>query len=305
MKRAVFIGLALILIIAAGSAATTTALAGTGAFAGFRDGVDARALGMGGAFVAIADSYSATYWNPAGIALAGGPRIGGMYTNKFMADINFNFISGITTIAGFSIAATYMGINIAGIPQYDEQGNQIGTVNDNEMVIGGSFAMSIAGIGFAGGTVKSYFQSLAGESGSGFGFDAGLLVSGAIPGLSLGVAAFDIGDTKINWTTGNVDTVGSLFRLGGAYSLNGLLFTAEYDFGSDIAATIRFGGEFNLEVVRIRAGVTLPEGGELGFTAGAGLNLAPLLIDFAWVQNKLISGQGVGDTLVLSAEFVF
>jgi len=299
MKRAVFIGLALILI------AGSTGLAGTGAFAGFRDGVDARALGMGGAFVAIADSYSATYWNPAGIALAGGPRIGGMYTNKFMADINFNFLSGITTIAGFSVAATYMGINIAGIPQYDEQGNQIGTVNDNEMVIGGSFAMSIAGIGFAGGTVKTYFQSLAGESGSGFGFDAGLLVSGAIPGLSLGAAAFDIGDTRVTWTTGNVDTVGAMFRLGGAYSLNGLLFTAEYDFGADIANTIRLGAELNLDVVRIRGGAYLPEGGELGFTAGAGLNLAPLLIDFAWVQNKVIKGQGVGDTLVLSAEFVF
>ena len=49
----------------------------------------------------------------------------------------------------------------------------------------------------------------------------------------------------------------------------------------------------------------MPEGGELGFTAGAGLNLAPLYIDFAWVQNKQIQGEGVGDTLVLSAEFVF
>lgn len=301
MKRAIVLGLALILI--AGAAAL--AEEGVGAFAGFRDGVDARALGMGGAFVAIADSYSATYWNPAGIALAGGPRIGGMYTNKFMADINFNFISGITNIAGFSIAATYMGINIAGIPQYDENGNQIGTINDNEMVLGGSFALTIAGIGFAGGTIKTYSQTLAGESGNGFGFDAGLLISGVVEGLSLGVAAFDIGDTKINWTTGAVDKVGSMFRLGGAYFLNGLLFTAEYDFGSDIAATFRFGGEFNLDVVRIRAGVTLPEGGELGFTAGAGLNLAPLMIDFAWVQNKLISGEGVGDTLVLSAEFVF
>lgn len=301
MKRAIVIGLALILI----AGAVALAEEGVGAFAGFRDGVDARALGMGGAFVAIADSYSATYWNPAGIALAGGPRIGGMYTNKFMADINFNFISGITNIAGFSIAATYMGINIAGIPQYDENGNQIGTVNDNEMVLGGSFAMSIAGIGFAGGTVKGYNQTLAGESGNGFGFDAGLLISGVVEGLSLGVAAFDIGDTRITWTTGAVDKVGSLFRLGGAYMLNSLLFTAEYDFGSDIAATVRFGAEFNLDVVRIRGGAYLPEGGELGFTAGAGLNLAPLLIDFAWVQNKLIKGQGVGDTLVISAEFVF
>jgi len=300
MKRALFIGLALILI--AGSAAW--AQEGVGAFAGLRDGVDARALGMGGAFVAIADSYSATYWNPAGIALAGGPRVGGMYTNKFMADINFNFLSGITNIAGMSVAGTYLGLTIAGIPQYDESGNQIGTVNDNEMCFGGTVAMTIAGIGFAGGTVKSYSQSLAGESGSGFGFDAGLLITMG-GGLSLGAAAFDIGDTKITWSTGAVDKVGSLFRLGAAYSLNSLLISGEYDFGSDVASTLRVGAEFNMDVIRIRGGLVSPTEGTMSFTAGAGLNLAPLYIDFAWVQNKQIVGTGVGDTLVLSAEFVF
>ncbi len=300
MKRALLIGLALVLI------AGTAALAeeGVGAFAGLRDGVDARALGMGGAFVAVADSYSAPYWNPAGVALAGGPRIGGMYTNKFSADINLNYISGITTIAGMALAGSYAGLSIAGIPQYDEQGAQVGTINDNEMCFGATVAMTIAGIGYAGGTVKSYSHSLAGESGSGFGFDAGLLVTMG-GGLSLGAAAFDIGDTRITWTTGAVDKVGSLFRLGAAYVMDNLLFAAEYDFGTDIASTMRFGAELNLDIVRVRAGALLPEGGELAFTAGAGLNLAPLFIDFAWVQNKLIQGEGVGDTLVLSAEFVF
>ncbi len=300
MKRALGIGLALILI--AGFAAL--AEEGLGAFAGLRDGVDARALGMGGAFVAVADSYSATYWNPAGVALAGGPRIGGMYTNKFMADINFNYISGITTIAGMAVAGSYLGLSITGIPQYDEQGNLIGTINDSEMCFGGTVAMTIAGIGYAGGTVKSYSQTLAGESASGFGFDAGLLVTMG-GGLSLGAAAFDIGDTRIRWTTGAVDLVGSMFRLGAAYVMDNILLAAEYDFGKDVASTMRFGVELNLDVIRIRAGAFKPEGVELSFTAGAGLNLAPLFIDFAWVQNRAIVGEGVGDTLVLSAEFVF
>ncbi|MGH9162460.1 MAG: hypothetical protein ACRD2X_21040, partial [Vicinamibacteraceae bacterium] len=33
--------------------------------------VGARALGMGGAFVAVADDATATYWNPAGLAFGG------------------------------------------------------------------------------------------------------------------------------------------------------------------------------------------------------------------------------------------
>jgi hypothetical protein len=54
------------------------ALAGAGGLAGANDcraqGVEAlgvRALGMGGAFVAVADDATATYWNPAGLATAG------------------------------------------------------------------------------------------------------------------------------------------------------------------------------------------------------------------------------------------
>lgn len=293
--------LMVVLILIAGS----SALAGVGAGAVFRDGVDARALGMGGAFTAIADSYSATYWNPAGVALAGGPRVGGMYTDKFGAGINFNFISGITTIAGISAAGTYMGSSISGIPQIDENGNVIGTINDNEMVLCGSAAMTVAGIGFVGGSVKSYSHTLAGESANGFGFDAGLLVVGAIPGLSFGAAAFDIGGTQISWSTGTVDSVPAIFRVGAAYSLNDLTIAGEFDFGEVMASVLRIGAEFNLDVIAIRGGVVRPEGQDFAFTAGAGLNLAPLYIDFAWLQNKWIVGEGASDTLVLSAEFVF
>jgi len=299
MKRALLIGLALILL--AGTVAW--AEEGVGAFAEFRGGVDARAMGMGGAFVAIADSYSATYWNPAGVALAGGPRVGGMYTNKFMADINFNYISGIMNIGGLSVAGTYMGMSTSA-PASDGS-----IINWNSMMFSGTVAMNIAGIGFAGGTVKSYSASAAGASASGFGFDAGLLVTMG-GGISIGAAAFDIGDSRVNWSgtpTNPTDTVPAVFRLGAAYYMDGLVFAAEYDFGSPtvVASTMRAGAELDLDVVRIRGGVVMPEGGELSFTAGAGLNLAPLYVDFAWVQNKQIQGEGVGDTLVLSAEFVF
>ena len=39
-------------------------------------GVGARALGMGGAFVSLADDATAAYWNPAGIVLATGRELG-------------------------------------------------------------------------------------------------------------------------------------------------------------------------------------------------------------------------------------
>ncbi|MCS7198671.1 MAG: hypothetical protein NZ930_08415, partial [Candidatus Bipolaricaulota bacterium] len=80
-----------------------TAQEGVGASAVFKNGVDARALGMGGAFVGLADGYSACYWNPAGVAKAaadGSIRVGGMNTNLFGAGINYNFAGATWTLLG-------------------------------------------------------------------------------------------------------------------------------------------------------------------------------------------------------------
>ncbi len=48
---------------------------------GFTQGVGARAIGMGGAFVAIADDYSATFWNPAGLGQIRRMELTGSYNS--------------------------------------------------------------------------------------------------------------------------------------------------------------------------------------------------------------------------------
>jgi len=277
---------------------------GVGAFSGFRTGVDARALAMGGAFAAIADSYSATYWNPAGIAKAGGPRVGGMNTNKFGQGINFNFLSGVMTIANFAVGASFVGSSISGIERLDEEGNPAGTIDDNEMLFAGSVAMALPGLGYVGGSVKSYSHTLAEERGSGLGFDAGVLITGLIPNLSVGAAAFDLGGTKITWTTGNVDLVSGFFKVGAAFTLpeTGLTIAADFDFGAEGESALHLGGEFMIPntPIAVRGGAVSAGPGAFNFTVGAGLKLGQLRVDFAFLQNATL-----GNSLVLSAEFVF
>ena len=299
MKRAVLLGIVLMVTIGLAGLAQE----GVGAFIGFRTGVDARALAMGGAFAAIADSYSATYWNPAGLAKAGGPRIGGMNTNKFGQGITFNFLSGTMTIANFAVGASFVNSSITGIERIDEEGNVVGTINDNELLLMGSVAMALPGLGYAGGSVKSYSHTLAEERANGLGFDAGVLFPGFIPILSVGAAAFDLGGTKITWTTGTVDVVSGFFKVGAAFTLAelGLTIAADFDFGEE-ESVLHLGGEFVIAgtPIAVRGGAVSSAPGEFEFTVGAGLKLGQLGVDFAFLQNRAL-----GNSLVLSAEFVF
>ena len=56
-----------------------------------RYGVGGRALGMGGAFVAVADDASGIYWNPAGLVGAKRIELSSMYTNLYY-DSRFAFL---------------------------------------------------------------------------------------------------------------------------------------------------------------------------------------------------------------------
>jgi len=54
-------------------------------------GVDARALGMGGAYVSLADEVSAGYWNPAGLSHLAYPEISYMHVERFAGAVSFDY----------------------------------------------------------------------------------------------------------------------------------------------------------------------------------------------------------------------
>jgi hypothetical protein len=305
MKKGLLYSLALALLLGA-SFTSFGQSEGVGAGAVFRDGVDARALAMGGAFAAIADSYSASYWNPAGIAKAAGTRIGLMNTNKFGQGINFNYVSGSLNLGGFAVGGSFLGSSISGIEQYDANGNPVGTVDDNEIVFMGTGALDVAGIGYAGANVKAYNHSLAGGSAQGFGFDVGVLL--ALDALSVGVVATDLGGTQLQWSntpSNPTDVVPAVFRAGGAFTITNddgddlVTVAAQFDFGG-AENVLRLGAELTLPgtPIAVRAGAVKPDSADFAFTAGAGLALGNLKVDFAFLQNQVL-----GNSLVLSAEF--
>ncbi len=73
-------------------------------------GVGARAIGMGGAYVALASDASGMYWNPAGIALVEGGEAFFNHTT-WIADINFDYagmVLSVPTVGTFGLNTTFL-----------------------------------------------------------------------------------------------------------------------------------------------------------------------------------------------------
>lgn len=274
---------------------------GVGAFSAFKNGIGARALAMGGAFVAVADDATAMVWNPAGLAQLNDTRLGGMSTDLFGLGITHQVVGAVTTFANFGIGLGWERASIAG-QVVDEEGEAGDLFTWTEQAILGTLATNIMDIGLAGANVKYYMaDSGLGDTANGFGFDLGLLVNlGDI--FAVGVAATDLAGTTISWAGGATDVVSGLYKAGMAMKLvDGMLvLAADMDFDGMNLGDAHVGMEFNIiKELALRGGVVLTNSfQDYYFAVGAGINVAGLYVDAAYILEETL-----GNTLVLSAEF--
>lgn len=80
--------------------------------------VGARAVGMGGAFTAVADDATAPYWNPAGMVYLPYKEVFLQHAEQFGSLVNHNFGSAVIPLAGegsrraaFGITGTWVGVS--------------------------------------------------------------------------------------------------------------------------------------------------------------------------------------------------
>jgi hypothetical protein len=296
MKRMMVVSLALIMVLSAVAFAD-----GIGAFSAFKTGIGARALAMGGAFVAVANDATASLWNPAGLAQLNDTRLAGMSTDLFGMGITHQYVGAVTTFANLGIGLGWERASIDG-QVIDEGGEQGAAFTWVEQAFTGSLATNVMDIAMVGANVKYYLaDSGLGDSASGFGFDLGLLVSlGDM--FVIGVNAMDLAGSTIDWDSGATDVVSGLYKAGLAMKLAGdkLILAADVDFdGSELGDT-HIGVEFQvINELALRGGVVLTNNfQDYYFAVGAGINVAGLYVDAAYVLEE-----SLGNTLVLSAEF--
>lgn len=250
----------------------------------FQGGLGAKALGMGGAFCALADDGTVALWNPAGILAFGENAWIGGATSQLFGMVPYQYVGGGFSFAGYGIG---LGWANASAGEFYSANAFIGTVG-----------VKIGDFGWVGANLKYYMEKITSDY-SGFGFDLGVIIP-IIPELSLGVVLKDLGTTIAGQTVSPVYVAGVAGKL-----LEGaLVLGADVELSSAFAVkNLRVGLGFQLiENLGIRAGLVVPE---LDFNkyyvaVGAGFALGGLSVDAAYV----LQGEP-GESLVLSATFLF
>ena len=268
--------------------------AGSGAF--LRIGVGARALGMGGAFVAIADGPTASYWNPAGLAQLGAPQLSSMYTDQFGLGIKYGFVGYAHPISlDKAWAASLIHLSAGKIPitKLDINGRPIIVkyISDSADALFLSYAQTFLSFPL-GVTLKGIHQSLGSVSGWGIGFNLGSKFE-LFNGLYLG-AVIKMGG--LVWSTGEKENFPVTVTFGAAYyPFSSLVVSLDAELQSNHRLRLHVGGEYNpIPQVALRAGFN---GGSP--TAGVGIEVQQFQIDYALMLHKL----GISHRISFGMEF--
>lgn len=211
-------------------------------------GGGARAMGMGGAFSAVAGDASTVFWNPAGISGFDQRQVLLMHSERFGQLVNYNFATYVMPTqllkadqeASFGFALIHLGTddipvtnNLVyeernGVPGFqpndgdvlDYDTNLIPYESHNDLALFGAFAFK-SEYGRVGGALKLiYSDAIAGYSSTGIGIDLGFLRRDVVSGLDVGVKFQDITGTYISWSSGTNEFIAPSVRIGTAYELN-------------------------------------------------------------------------------------
>ncbi len=284
-------------------------------------GVGARALGMGGAYVAGGGDVTYGFWNPAGISFINYPELAVMHSERFAGMVNYDY-AGIALPwrkkEGAALSIIRLGVDdipYTTIPRpdlhqdetyIDENGNLrvnrpyvYKSVSDAEYAVYLSYGAQRSRTAAFGINAKVVHKGVGDHSAWGIGFDIAALWN-PWRRLMVGVNLQDATTTLLAWNTNRRELIAPTLKSGIAYPLlfpqlkSRVLFALDADIrfeGREFASMmhvgpagvdLRLGAEFNFRnIAALRIGRD-----DLGFfTAGAGIVLPRLNIDYAFMNH--------------------
>jgi len=287
----------------AGSAPAAAEFAKVGTIGGqfLKIGVGARAAGMGGAFVAVADDASAIYWNPAGVARLSDNVVNVNHT-AWLADISFtqaSYVFGLSFLPGrFALNTRSLYMDREPIRTVFRPEGEGKSFDAGDVAFGITYARSFTDK-FSTGVSINYLQStLYTYSANAYTFDFGTLYDTGYRSLRIGMAIQNIG-SEMKFLDGSVK-MPTVFRVGMSMRLyesgNNLLLTSgEFSHPPDNTERASWGMEYGFkEFFFARGGYQFKYDLE-SYSAGLGFKIATSLnsegrIDYGYTDMGELDG---------------
>jgi len=254
-----------------------------------------RALGVGGAAVALADGPEAIYYNSACLAELAGIGFTSSYTSHL----------GLAGYSALGLASRYWGVgfltlNSGNIPGYDADGNSTDDLTYGSTAILLGFGLDPKQLPFIpslpldfriGARFKYLSITNGNTNGTGFGFDLGYRME--FRDMRLGPVA--ISNVGFGATATNIlgalsyDDRGESQRMDLRFGVSAriaqlVLVVADLE----LSGSLHVGAEFSpMPMLAVRAGL-LTEPGATSLTAGLGVNVEGFVVDYAFVSHPVL-----------------
>jgi hypothetical protein len=266
-------------------------------------GVGARALGMGGAFTAVADNCDAPYWNPAGLSQTKDYQLTTMQT-KLSTDADHYYVSYVMPLLYGGLGISWVQVGMGSITQTSgttDAFNDVETLGifsyySNAYLL--SYGQKITEDLSFGITAKYLTSDMPGlvsiEGGSAYGYSItpGILYK-PMPELSIGLKIDELINSQ-KWGTDTEEIVPSKYRLGISYLMP--LYDIQLLLSGDMSqinkegyvAEAGLGAELKANMFSLRLGYA-----ETAMTAGIGFRQGYVGIDYAYVAQTALTKENV------------
>jgi len=255
-------------------------------------GAGARSLGMGKAFVALADDASATYWNPAGLAKLTRNELTALHSILWGGTV-YDFISYVHPTEwggtfGFSGTRLFLG----GFEGRDESNRLTHSFEDIQSAYGASYGQKILETLSIGANLKKMSHTLDDHTSGSYIIDVGALYS-PLEHLNMGLNLQNL----LALTYGTSDDLPIVARLG----INYKLLRDKLSMGMDLQSTIGWesgvpihvGAEYwAMSYLALRMGMDPQE-----FNLGFGLRYEDYGLDYAYATHDLGGSHRISATV--------
>ncbi len=164
-------------------------------------GAGSRAIGMGGAFVALANDATSMYWNPGGMAQLRDSELIVNHT-QWIADIGYTFIGFAMPIRG----AGTLGFNVIAMTMDEMEVTTYGfeegtgeTFKAGSYAVGLSYGQKLTDRFGIGATVKYINEFISQSSATGLAIDIGTLFVTPFRGIRFGASISNFGQKMQIW----------------------------------------------------------------------------------------------------------